>query len=121
MEISFENKTKDRKQTSQLQQTDIPGQLSQLSKIKVGLLQHNYVLIVISKWIIKVILSSSLCLNFTSFATADERVNVHNIKIFPPTKLYSVRDVSFVLNEHGDLFDCFSLVYKLSFQVKILR
>jgi len=37
-------------------------------------------------------------------ARARERVHVHNIKVFPQTKLDSEKNVRLRLNEHGDLY-----------------
>ena len=41
---------------------------------------------------------------FMSFARSNERVRVHNERNFPQAKLDSKISVSFLLNEHGDLY-----------------
>ena len=41
---------------------------------------------------------------FMSFARSNERVRVHNERNFPQAKLDSEINVSFLLNEHGDLY-----------------
>ena len=45
---------------------------------------------------------------FASLARANERVRVQNVRDFPQTKLDSVINARFLLNEHGDPHFLFS-------------